>query len=114
MPPTLVCQVLGEEPCAAGVSEEQQAAALDACLAVNAALLHRIVTKKPLGVLKYAMTLDGKIATAQVQPSTCRAGHARGGLWSLRVLHLWRSVGLGHLSGWASPSQLAGLAQGAG
>ena len=28
------------------------------------ALLHRAVTGKPLGVFKYAMTLDGKIATS--------------------------------------------------
>lgn len=28
------------------------------------ALLHRVVTGKPLGILKYAMTLDGKIATS--------------------------------------------------
>ena len=57
-------QVLGEDLCAPG-AEEGQWAALDACLAVNAPLLHRVVTRRPLGVLKYAMTLDGKIATAQ-------------------------------------------------
>lgn len=49
-----------------GPNDALAAATLEACLAVNAPLLHRVVTKKPLGVLKYAMTLDGKIATAQV------------------------------------------------
>lgn len=53
--------VLGEAPCSA--SQEQREAALDACLLANEALLHRAVTRRPLGLLKYAMTLDGKIAT---------------------------------------------------
>ena len=34
-----------------------------ACRQLNEAFIHRIVYKKPLGILKYAMTLDGKIAT---------------------------------------------------
>lgn len=34
------------------------------CLKVNEALLHRAATKRPLSVLKYAMTLDGKIAAS--------------------------------------------------
>jgi hypothetical protein len=34
-----------------------------ACLSANEALMHRAVLKRPLSVLKYAMTLDGKIAT---------------------------------------------------
>lgn len=29
----------------------------------NEALLHRAVLRRPLSILKYAMTLDGKIAT---------------------------------------------------
>jgi hypothetical protein len=37
--------------------------AMSACLSANEALLHRAVLRRPLGVLKYAMTLDGKIAT---------------------------------------------------
>ena len=36
-----------------------------ACLSVNEALLHRAVLRLPLSILKYAMTLDGKIATNQ-------------------------------------------------
>lgn len=54
-------QVLGEAPCSATPAEAE--AALDACLAANEALLHRAVCRRPLGLLKYAMTLDGKIAT---------------------------------------------------
>ena len=39
-----------------GVEEE-------ACRKLNEGFIHRILYKKPLGILKYAMTLDGKIAT---------------------------------------------------
>jgi diaminohydroxyphosphoribosylaminopyrimidine deaminase / 5-amino-6-(5-phosphoribosylamino)uracil reductase len=39
-----------------GVEEE-------ACYQLNEAFIHRILHKRPLGILKYAMTLDGKIAT---------------------------------------------------
>ncbi len=69
-------------------------AALDACLAVNAPLLHRVVTKKPLGVLKYAMTLDGKIATAQVRAGQGGAGrHRLGGGRGRRVGLGWQGGG---------------------
>ncbi|MEO1372911.1 MAG: bifunctional diaminohydroxyphosphoribosylaminopyrimidine deaminase/5-amino-6-(5-phosphoribosylamino)uracil reductase RibD [Cyanobacteria bacterium J06635_10] len=34
-----------------------------ACKKLNEGFIHRILYKKPLGILKYAMTLDGKIAT---------------------------------------------------
>ncbi|BAY26254.1 riboflavin biosynthesis protein RibD [Calothrix sp. NIES-2100] len=34
-----------------------------ACQQLNEAFVHRILYKRPLGILKYAMTLDGKIAT---------------------------------------------------
>jgi diaminohydroxyphosphoribosylaminopyrimidine deaminase/5-amino-6-(5-phosphoribosylamino)uracil reductase len=34
-----------------------------ACRRLNEGFVHRILYKKPLGILKYAMTLDGKIAT---------------------------------------------------
>ena len=33
-----------------------------ACRELNEAFIHRVVNKRPLGILKYAMTLDGKIA----------------------------------------------------
>jgi diaminohydroxyphosphoribosylaminopyrimidine deaminase / 5-amino-6-(5-phosphoribosylamino)uracil reductase len=41
----------------AGVNEE-------ACQKLNEGFVHRILYKRPLGILKYAMTLDGKIATS--------------------------------------------------
>ena len=43
------------------------------------ALLHRAVTGKPLGILKYAMTLDGKIATSTGHSAwvTCPASRSR-------------------------------------
>ena len=39
-----------------GVEEE-------ACKQLNEAFIHRILYRRPFGILKYAMTLDGKIAT---------------------------------------------------
>jgi diaminohydroxyphosphoribosylaminopyrimidine deaminase/5-amino-6-(5-phosphoribosylamino)uracil reductase len=33
------------------------------CLVLNEAFIHRILHQRPFGILKYAMTLDGKIAT---------------------------------------------------
>lgn len=35
-----------------------------ACQKINEGFVHRILYKRPLGILKYAMTLDGKIATS--------------------------------------------------
>lgn len=35
----------------------------EACRKLNEGFIHRILYKRPLGILKYAMTLDGKIAT---------------------------------------------------
>lgn len=34
-----------------------------ACRRLNEAFIHRVVRQRPFGILKYAMTLDGKIAT---------------------------------------------------
>ncbi len=35
----------------------------DACRQLNEAFIHRVLYRRPFGILKYAMTLDGKIAT---------------------------------------------------
>lgn len=35
----------------------------DACLKLNEAFIHRVKYQRPFGIFKYAMTLDGKIAT---------------------------------------------------
>lgn len=53
--------VLGENPCD-NVALAEIAAVSDAVLLANEPLLHRAVLGRPMGVLKYAMTLDGKIA----------------------------------------------------
>lgn len=53
--------VLGESPCAAPADLERRV--YGACLAANDALLVRAHAGRPMSVLKYAMTLDGKIAT---------------------------------------------------
>jgi diaminohydroxyphosphoribosylaminopyrimidine deaminase/5-amino-6-(5-phosphoribosylamino)uracil reductase len=36
----------------------------EACRQLNEAFIHRILYQRPFGILKYAMTLDGKIATS--------------------------------------------------
>lgn len=56
--------VLGQALLHPSTDQETAESALRACLTANEPLLHRAVLKKPLSVLKYAMTLDGKIATA--------------------------------------------------
>ncbi|KAL3138303.1 hypothetical protein ABBQ32_006115 [Trebouxia sp. C0010 RCD-2024] len=54
--------VLGEAPCLEAVGLEESA--LQKCFVANEALLHRAAKHQPLGIFKYAMTLDGKIATS--------------------------------------------------
>ncbi|CAL5223291.1 g5780 [Coccomyxa viridis] len=61
-----VCVDLLQPALAAQGQAAQQC--LQACLKVNEALLHRAATGRPLSLLKYAMTADGKIA--------CSSGHS--------------------------------------
>ena len=80
--PALLCRVCGLSQITSGRNQDSNlTVALSAhatpCDFVLQALLHRAVTGKPLGVFKYAMTLDGKIATssghsAWVSSSTSR------------------------------------------
>lgn len=56
--------ILGESDTHDGVLTEDIEATLTNCLHANEALLHRATLRRPLSILKYAMTLDGKIATA--------------------------------------------------
>jgi len=46
-------------------------------LAANEALLHRVATHRPLGMLKYAMTLDGKIAASSGHSSWVSSSDSR-------------------------------------
>ena len=49
------------------------------------ALLHRAVTGKPLGILKYAMTLDGKIATSSGHSAWVTAPASRARVFEMRA-----------------------------
>ena len=61
-----------------GVEEE-------ACQKLNEGFIHRIRYKKPLGILKYAMTLDGKIATSKGHSNWITNIAARKQVHKLRV-----------------------------
>lgn len=56
-----------------------------ACLALNAGFCHRITHGQPWGILKYAMTLDGKIATTTGHSAWVTGTAAR------RLVHQMRS-----------------------
>jgi diaminohydroxyphosphoribosylaminopyrimidine deaminase/5-amino-6-(5-phosphoribosylamino)uracil reductase len=72
-------------------------AALLACLKANEGLLHRAVLRRPLSVLKYAMTLDGKIATS--------SGHAA---WVSSAASRWGAGGKGVLRRLQAPRPVEG------
>ncbi|MGB3650751.1 MAG: bifunctional diaminohydroxyphosphoribosylaminopyrimidine deaminase/5-amino-6-(5-phosphoribosylamino)uracil reductase RibD [Rivularia sp. (in: cyanobacteria)] len=61
-----------------GVEEE-------ACRKLNEGFIHRILYKKPLGILKYAMTLDGKIATTTGHSAWVTNQDARNAVRQLRA-----------------------------
>ncbi|OUL32547.1 riboflavin biosynthesis protein RibD [Nostoc sp. T09] len=56
-----------------------------ACQQLNEAFVHRILYKRPLGILKYAMTLDGKIATTSGHSAWVTNQHARSEVHQLRA-----------------------------
>ena len=60
-------------------------AAAMACRKVNRALLYRCATGRPFSVFKYAMTLDGKIATTSGHASWVTGPPARGEVWAERA-----------------------------
>lgn len=62
-----------------GVEEE-------ACRRLNEAFIHRVVHKRPFGILKYAMTLDGKIATNEGHSAWVSNQEARAHVHRLRSL----------------------------
>ena len=49
------------------------------------ALLHRAATGRPLGVLKYAMTLDGKIATSSGHAAWVSCAESRARVFAVRA-----------------------------
>jgi len=56
----------------------------DACQQLNEAFIHRILYQRPFGILKYAMTLDGKIATTQGHSTWVTGVEARKWVHQLR------------------------------
>lgn len=62
------------------------ASAAAACLSANAPLLVRSLTGRPLGLLKYAMTLDGKIAASTGHAAWVSSPAARGRVFAGRAV----------------------------
>ncbi|MFN6525987.1 bifunctional diaminohydroxyphosphoribosylaminopyrimidine deaminase/5-amino-6-(5-phosphoribosylamino)uracil reductase RibD [Nostoc sp. ChiSLP03a] len=56
-----------------------------ACKKLNEAFVHRILYKRPLGILKYAMTLDGKIATTSGHSAWVTSQEARSEVHLMRA-----------------------------
>src|SRR4028119_2423051 len=57
----------------------------EACKKLNEAFVHRILQGRPLGILKYAMTLDGKIATSTGHSAWVTGEEARSEVHRMRV-----------------------------
>ncbi len=55
------------------------------CRELNEAFIHRMLYHRPFGILKYAMTLDGKIATTTGHSSWVTSQEARSEVHKLRV-----------------------------
>jgi diaminohydroxyphosphoribosylaminopyrimidine deaminase / 5-amino-6-(5-phosphoribosylamino)uracil reductase len=56
------------------------------CRELNEAFIHRVVHRRPFGILKYAMTLDGKIATSSGHSAWVSAEPARMEVHHLRAI----------------------------
>jgi diaminohydroxyphosphoribosylaminopyrimidine deaminase/5-amino-6-(5-phosphoribosylamino)uracil reductase len=57
----------------------------DACRQLNEAFIHRVLYRRPFGILKYAMTLDGKIATTTGHSAWITSTDARNEVHRMRV-----------------------------
>ncbi|CAK9164485.1 unnamed protein product [Ilex paraguariensis] len=75
----LKVDVIGEELQSKTIEE-----ALKSCLVVNAPLLYRNASQVPFSVLKYAMTLDGKIAASSGHASWISSRKSRTRVFELR------------------------------
>ena len=58
----------------------------DACLRLNEAFIHRVRYQRPFGILKYAMTLDGKIGTSTGDSTWITDQEARREVHKLRAV----------------------------
>jgi len=58
---------------------------VDACRQLNEAFVHRVLYKRPFGIFKYAMTLDGKIATSSGHSTWITEMDARAEVHHLRA-----------------------------
>jgi diaminohydroxyphosphoribosylaminopyrimidine deaminase / 5-amino-6-(5-phosphoribosylamino)uracil reductase len=56
-----------------------------ACQKLNEGFIHRILHRRPLGILKYAMTLDGKIATSTGHSAWITNQQARSVVYQTRI-----------------------------
>lgn len=56
-----------------------------ACQKLNEGFIHRILHRRPLGILKYAMTLDGKIATTTGHSAWVTSPDSRNAVYQVRV-----------------------------
>ncbi|KAM0059268.1 putative riboflavin biosynthesis protein RibD [Helianthus debilis subsp. tardiflorus] len=75
----LQVDVLGEDIRSGSIED-----ALKACRVVNAPLLYRSASRVPFSVLKYAMTLDGKIAASSGHASWISSKKSRSRVFELR------------------------------
>ncbi|WCJ21981.1 Riboflavin biosynthesis protein PYRR chloroplastic [Euphorbia peplus] len=75
----LLVDVLGEDLQSKIIEDAQKS-----CLLVNAPLIHRATSRVPFSVLKYAMTLDGKIATSSGHAAWISSRKSRNLVFELR------------------------------
>lgn len=75
----LLVDVLGEDLQCKSIEES-----LKSCLLVNAPLIYRAACRVPFSVLKYAMTLDGKIAASSGHASWISSKRSRTRVFELR------------------------------
>ena len=80
----LKVSVVGECQLDPHTSKESETSAFRECLMVNEALLHRAILHKPFGLLKYAMTMDGKIATTTGHSAWVSSSESRARVFEAR------------------------------
>ena len=81
----ILVHVLDDEALGGGTRTADEDECLATCRARNRALLYRCATGRPFGVFKYAMTLDGKIATTSGHSAWVTGPTARAEVWAERA-----------------------------